>query len=104
MKTRSRTRRWTTSITGVAAVTAAIALLFLSGIPVDGAVAPASRNGHQLSAAAVSPSAIGASQLYVNRSQSSGTYVKEFVTLNNSSTLTALHLNAKTATTLNKYE
>ena len=94
MKTRNGAKGWTTSITGVAAVTAAITLLFLSGIPLAGAAAPASRDGHQLSAAGVSPSAIGASQLYVNRSQSSGTYVKEFVTLNNSSTLTVLPLNA----------
>jgi hypothetical protein len=104
MKTRSGTKGRTTPITGVAAVTAAIVLLSLSGVPMAGAAAPASRGDHELSAAGVSPSTISASQLYVNRSQSSGTYVKEFVTLNNSSTLTVLPLNAGTATTFHGCE
>jgi hypothetical protein len=104
MKIGHGAKGWTTSITGFAAVTAAITLLFLSGIPLVGAAPPASGDGHQLSATGVSPSVIGASQLYVNRSQSSGTYVKEFVTLNNSSTLTVLPLNAGSATTFHGCE
>jgi hypothetical protein len=104
MKTGYGAKGWTTSITGAAAVTAAITLLFLSGVPLAGAGAPASDEHHQLSSAGVSPSAIGVSQLYVNRSQSSGTYVKEFVTLNNSSTLTTLPLNAGAATTFHGCE
>ncbi|MCI4336981.1 MAG: hypothetical protein L3K17_07310 [Thermoplasmata archaeon] len=104
MKIGCRAKGWTTSITGVAGVIAAITLLFLSGIPLDGAAASASRDGHQLTAGGITPSAIGASQLYVNRSQSSGTYVKEFVTLNNSSTLTVLPLNGGVATTFHGCE
>ncbi len=52
----------------------------------------------------VHPAAIGAAQLYINRSQSAGTYVKEFVSLNNSTTLTILPLNGGTATTFHGCE
>lgn len=52
----------------------------------------------------VVPMVIGSSQLYLNRSQSAGACVKEFVSLNNSSTPTILPLNGGAPTTFHGCE
>lgn len=74
-----------------AAVTAILALfgvaLFLGVGFAQVGVAPGPTTG---GAAPVHVLATPATQIYINRSQSAGTYVKEFVSLNNSSTLTQL--------------
>ncbi|HEV2166756.1 MAG TPA: hypothetical protein VGS23_07285, partial [Thermoplasmata archaeon] len=51
-------------------------------------VGPVQHGGIPASAG-LRPDVIANTQIYLNRSQSSGTYVKEYVTLNNSTTLTA---------------
>ncbi|MFI5417810.1 MAG: hypothetical protein ACHQ2Y_02780 [Candidatus Lutacidiplasmatales archaeon] len=76
------------SITGVATVIAAIALLILSGVV--GSVPPSETHGERRSSALFTPFAIPSTTIFLNRSQSSGTYVGEFVSLNNSSTPTRL--------------
>ncbi len=83
-------------ITAAAAVIAVLALL-LSGLGALPGGAPAgggaARAGAQV---AVHPAATPATQLYINRSQSSGTYVPEYVTFNNTTTLNRLPYSATT--------
>jgi hypothetical protein len=78
--------RKTWRITAVATVIAALALLVLSGIP--GAL-PTSARGDSPSAHLTS-STIATTAIYLNRSQSAGTYVAEYVAFNNTTTLHAL--------------
>jgi hypothetical protein len=88
MNTRSRTAGRKRSITGVATVIAAIALLALPGALGD---LPLSQpHADAQSSALFSPFSIPSTTIFLNRSQSSGTYVGEFVSLNNSSSPTRL--------------
>jgi hypothetical protein len=87
-----RARLWT--ITGAATVFAVLFLLLLTAAPptatglphgeVPGASASAVRT------ALAVPDATPATQIYINRSQTSGSYVAEYIQLNNSSTLHAI--------------
>ncbi|HZY70859.1 MAG TPA: hypothetical protein VFF67_07795 [Thermoplasmata archaeon] len=106
MKAPSGKKGWTASITGVAAVIATLALLLDTAIPIGDASPHGGSHAvdHAVGSGGILPAAIGAAQLYVNRSQSSGTYVKEFVSLNNSSTLTPLPLNGGSPTTFHGCE
>ena len=79
-------------ITAAAAVFAVLVLVFTSMAfaPVAGAGAVRGNTPAQLSPSVVLPSALANTLIDLNRSQSAGNYVKEYVTLNNSTTLTAL--------------
>jgi hypothetical protein len=85
-------------ILGVAAI-AALIMVFLGGLA--GVIAPeahpslssvsTSDSGSDFHALSqIHPAAIATTTIYLNRSQSSGTYVHEYVNLNNSTTLTAI--------------
>ncbi|MCI4324867.1 MAG: hypothetical protein L3K00_03145 [Thermoplasmata archaeon] len=84
-ETKGRARVWT--ITAAATVIAVLALLVLSGIP--GAVPAAATRGGAPNAH-LTPSTIATTAIYLNRSQSAGTYVGEYVAFNNTTTLHAL--------------
>ena len=71
----------------IVAVVIAIATLLLTAVSPVSAM-PSAESG--VRATAVRTAAIPATTLYVNRTQSGGTYVHEYVTLNNSSSLTPL--------------
>lgn len=68
----------------------AIGLLLLTGLPIGGSGATRGAAPGSTHAAVVMPASTPVTQIYVNRSQTSGTYVNEYVTLNNSSTLTKI--------------
>ncbi len=74
------------TITAAATVFAALALLLLTGAPLGSPLA----SQHEQAQGQFSTFAIATTTIYLNRSQSSGTYVSEWVTLNNSTTLTKL--------------
>ncbi|HEV2520729.1 MAG TPA: hypothetical protein VGX00_09000 [Thermoplasmata archaeon] len=67
----------------------AVLVVVLTGMLTGGGLSPTAQSGRG-SNAHLSPFATPVTSIYVNRSQSSGTYVGEFVTLNNSSTLTRI--------------
>ncbi|HZY92221.1 MAG TPA: hypothetical protein VFG07_05565 [Thermoplasmata archaeon] len=76
------------SIAEVATVIAAIALLASSGIA--GGLANPEPHGEGRVTSLLTPLVIPSTTIFLNRSQPSGTYVGEFVSLNNSSTPTRL--------------
>lgn len=88
MRTTSAKWGWTASITGVATVIAATALLVLSGFP--GSLGTPGPHGGSRTSFQFAPFVVPSTTIFLNRSQSSGTYVGEFVSLNNSSTPTRL--------------
>ncbi len=79
-------------ISAAAAVFAVLVLVVVSMAfaPVAGAGAPRSNTPAQLAPSVALPAALANTAIDLNRSQSAGTYVPEYVTLNNSTTLTLL--------------
>ncbi len=87
-----RTKKRLLPITAAAAVLAVLVLVVTSMAfaPVAGAGAVRGNTPAQISPSVVLPSALANTAIDLNRSQSAGTYVNEYVTLNNSTTLTKL--------------